>query len=74
MFRMVSDVNLCRLVQSTFPSLLSGIYLHDYGFSLRNVPGPDQSGIHDGYQGDSDRESGVEAAALQKNNYGIAMR
>ena len=74
MLRMVSDVIPCRLVQSTYPSLLFGICLHGYGFSFRNVPGSDQSGIHDGYQGDSDRESGVEAVGLQTNNYDIAMR
>lgn len=74
MLRMVSDVIPCSLVQSTYPSLLFGIYLHGYRFSFRNVPGSDQSEIHDDYQGDSDRESGVEAAGLETNKYGILPR
>lgn len=74
MLRMVSDVIPCSLVQSNYPSLLFGIYLHGYGFSFRNVPGSDQSGIHDDYQGDSDRESGVEAAGLETNKYGMVPR
>ena len=75
---MVSDVILCRLVQSTCPPLLFGVHLHGYGFSFRNVPGSDQYGIHDNYQSDgdsdSDSESGVEAAGLDLYNYGIAIQ
>lgn len=62
---MVPDVVLSSVVQSSYPLLLFGIYLCDYGGSFRDVPASDKSGGDDDHQsdgkGDSDSESGVEA-------------
>ena len=62
---MVSDVVSSSVVQSSYPLLLFGIYLCDYGGSFRDVPASDKSGGDDDHQsdgkGDSGSESSVEA-------------
>ena len=63
----VSDTVLSSVVQSSYYSLLFAICLHDYGISLRDVPACNQSNVDGNHQGDgdSDSESGVEAAGFE---------
>ena len=71
--QLVSNGVLSSLVQSSYPFLLCGICLHDYGLSFRNLPTADNCGIDDD-QGDGggDSESGVEGAGLGTKS-GIGM-
>lgn len=74
-FQTVSDVVLSSVVQSSYYPLLFAICLHDYGLSFRDVPASDQSDVDGNHQGDgdSDSESGVEAAGFE-TDLGIALR
>ena len=63
-FRMESNTILCRVVQIDYHRLLSWICLLDYGFSFRNVPASDKTGIDDDRKDNSDRESGIGAAGF----------
>lgn len=70
---MVFNIVLSNVVQSSYPSLLYGIRLHDYGLSFRNMPASDKSDIDDDHQGYGDRECGVEATGFRINIFKTAM-